>query len=162
MLFLTWASTAALPSWHAAVPRVCVLKNSSFEKVSSCIVIMPSKARRKHTHNQQRYRENRDKILAEIKEAYDTNSESKKAATIASKKAYDKNPQLKKLVSKIATKQAYDKNPEPKKLASKQAYLKDSTAKKVAALSRYHSKSDTIKAQRMAKYCNISHQQKVS
>ena len=120
---------------------------------------MPSKTRRKHTYNQQRYGKNRDKILAERKEAYDTNSESKKAASkIASKKAYDKNPQLKKLVSK----QAYDKSPMAKKLASKQAYLKDSTAKKVGALSRYHSKSDKIKAQRRAKYRNSSYQKKVS
>ena len=50
---------------------------------------MPSKTRRKHTYDQQRYGENRDKILAERKEAYDTNSDSKKAASkIASKKAY--------------------------------------------------------------------------
>ena len=58
---------------------------------------MPSRSRRKRTHNQQRYEENRDKILAERKEAYDTNSESKKVLSkIASKEAYKKNPQAKK------------------------------------------------------------------
>ena len=148
----------------------------TLKKVSSCIVIviMPSKTRRKHTYDKQRYGENRDKILAGRKEAYDTNSESKKVASkIASKKAYNKNPAAKKLVSKqayernpaynkLASKQAYGRNPAHKKLSSKQAYLKDSTAKKVAALSRYHSKSDKIKAQRRAKYQNSSHQKKVS
>ena len=148
----------------------------TLKKVSSCIVIviMPSKTRRKHTYDKQRYGENRDKILAGRKEAYDTNSESKKVASkIASKKAYNKNPAAKKLASKqayernpaynkLASKQAYGRNPAHKKLSSKQAYLKDSTAKKVAALSRYHSKSDKIKAQRRAKYQNSSHQKKVS
>ena len=112
--------------------------NIDFEKVSSGIVIMPSKTRRKHTYNQQRYGENRDKILAGRMEAYDTNSEYKKTASkIASKKVYDKNPQLKKLVSKIAAKKAYDKNPEPKKLvskiAAKKAYVKNPEPKKLVS-----------------------------
>ena len=108
--------------------------NIDFEKVSSGIVIMPSKTRRKHTYNQQRYGENRDKILAERMEAYDTNSEYKKTASkIASKKAYDKNPEPKKLASK----QAYDKNPEPKKrvskIAAKKAYVKNPEPKKLVS-----------------------------
>ena len=61
-------------SLKKVVSSIIILK-----RFSSCIVIMPSKTRRKHTYNQQHYGENRDKILTERKEAYDTNSESKKA-----------------------------------------------------------------------------------
>ena len=92
---------------------------------------MPSRVRTKRTHNKQQYGENRDKILADRKEAYGVNSESKKMASkIASKQAYDKNPDAKKFSTRVAAKQAYDKNPAAKKLASKQAYDKNLNVKR--------------------------------
>ena len=101
-------------------------------------VIMPSRARTKRTHNKQQYGENRDKILADRKEAYGVNSESKKMASkIASKQGYDKNPERKKMTSRVAAKQVYDKNPERKKMtsrvAAKQAYDKNPERKKMTS-----------------------------
>ena len=143
---------------------------------------MPSRARTKRTHNKLQYGENRDKILADRKEAYGVNSESKKMASkIASKQAYNKNPDAKKWLSKqaydinpdrkkmtsrVASKQAYDKNPDAKKLLSKQAYDVNPDRKKmtsrVASKQAYDKNPEAKKLLSKQAYDKNPYQKKVS